>query len=331
MSSAADDRTKADERLAMLAALVNGDVPLAYRIAVELLAHGVPFDDIVIEVLSPVQAELGRRWATGDLGIADEHAASAAVDDLLVRLGATTESPSGPGVVVASVEHDAHALGGRVVSSALALAGYRVMFLGASLPAADLADFLDMQRPFALALSCSIPTALVGAARSVAAAHELAIPVLGGGRALPTVRRATRLGFDALAVVPGDAVNILRIWEESPPQDLASAPTSIPERGAFASRGHALVAASMPASTVGDAAPALADELQRVLQVVESALLVEEPALIEEHVRWLRETGPAHGFERAVVDATLDALAEAMNGNLQRAGSALRAALQDTM
>ena len=299
MSTEAAHRAKDDERLAMLAALVNGDVPLAYRIAVELLAHGVPFDDIVIDVLSPVQAELGRRWATGDLGVADEHAASAAVDDLLVRLGATAESPSGPAVVVASAEHDAHALGGRVVSSALALAGYRVMFLGASVPAADLADFLDMQQPFALALSCSIPTALVGAARSIAAAHELAIPVVGGGRALPTRRRATRLGFDALALVPGDAVTILRTWEESRPSDLVPAPAPIPEHGAFASRGHALVAAAMPASTVGDTAPALADELQRVLQVVESALLVDELALIEEHVQWLRDTGPAHGFERS--------------------------------
>ena len=44
------------------------------------------------DVLSPVQTELGRRWAAGDLGIADEHAASAAIEDLLVRLGATAES-----------------------------------------------------------------------------------------------------------------------------------------------------------------------------------------------------------------------------------------------
>ena len=93
MSTEAANRARDDERLAMLAALVNGDVPLAYRIAMELLAYGVPFDDIVIDVLSPVQEELGRRWATGDLGIADEHAASAAVDDLLVRLGATAGDP----------------------------------------------------------------------------------------------------------------------------------------------------------------------------------------------------------------------------------------------
>lgn len=323
------DRSEADdERLAMLAALVSGDVPLAYRLAVELLAQGVPFDEIVIEVLAPVQAELGRRWAAGDLGVADEHAASAAVEDLLVRLGATAESPQGPAVVVASAEHDAHALGGRVVASALALDGYRVMFLGASVPAAHLGDFLEMQQPLALALSCSMPTALVGVARSVEVAHDLGIPVVGGGRALPTTDRATRLGFDALARVPGDAVRILRTWTLSPPTHLAVAPDPIPEHAVLVHRSHALVAAAIEASTNGDTtAPALGEELQRVLQVVESSLLVEDANLIDEHVQWLLDTGPAHGFERAHVDAALAALADAMNGELQRAGTALRAAL----
>ena len=323
------DRPEADdERLAMLAALVSGDVPLAYRLAVELLAQGVPFDEIVIEVLAPVQADLGRRWAAGDLGIADEHAASAAIEDLLVRLGATAESPQGPAVVVASAEHDAHALGGRVVASALALDGYRVMYLGASVPAAHLGDFLEMQQPLALALSCSIPTALVGVARSVAVAHDVEIPVVGGSRALPTADRATRLGLDALAHIPGDAVQILRSWALSPPTHLAVAPGPIPEHATLVSRSHALIAAAIDASANGDtAAPVLGEELQRVLQVVESALLAEEADLIDEHVQWLLDTGPAHGLERAHVNAALAALADAMNGELQRVGTALQTAL----
>jgi methanogenic corrinoid protein MtbC1 len=329
MSIEPDDRARDSEQLAMLAALVDGDVPLAYRIAIELLAHGVPFDDIVTNVLTPVQTELGRRWVAGDLGVADEHAASAAVDDLLVRLGATAESPSGPAVVVASAEHDAHALGGRVVASTLALEGYRVMFLGGSVPAVDLADFLDVQRPFALALSCSVASALVGVARSIDASHELGIPVVGGGRALPTAERASRVGLDALARVPSDAVTILRAWEVSPPR-LNTAPEPIPEHVAFAARSHALVAAATATTATtgaGDATRALADEIHRVLKVVESALLVEEPALITQHVAWLRETGVAHGFSRTSIDQALAALAEAMDGDLQRAGAALHDAL----
>jgi methanogenic corrinoid protein MtbC1 len=328
MSVESDRRAKDDERFAMLAALVNGDVRLAYRLAVELLAQGVPFDDIAVDVLAPVQAELGRRWAAGDLGVADEHAASAAVDELLVRLGATTEAPRGPAVVVASAENDAHALGGRVVASALALEGFRVMFLGASVPAADLGDFLDLQRPLALALSCSMPTAFVAAARSVAAAHDLGIPVLGGGRGLASHDRATRLGLDALARLPGDAVRILRAWEVARPDRLAASPDPIPECAAFARRSHALVSAVIGAGTTGDGATlAIADELHRLLQIVEGALLLREPGVLDEHVRWLRDTGPSHGFPLTDIDAALAALADAMNGDLQRAGAALRSSL----
>lgn len=328
MSIESDHPGRNDERVAMLAALVNGDVPLAYRLALELLGCGMPFDDIVIDVLAPVQTEVGRRWAEGDLGVADEHASSAAVEDLLVRLGAIAEGPTGPAVVIVSPEHDAHALGGRVVASALALEGFRVLFLGASVPAAHLGDFLEMQQPLALALSCSLSTALIGAARSVGVAHDLGIPVVGGGRALPTADRASRLGIDALAHVPGDAVRTLRSWELSPPDRLAVAPGPVAEHAALVRLNHALVGGAIDA--IGNArstTPGLVEELQRVLQVLESSLLLQEPVLVAEHVQWLRATGPVHGFARADIDMALAALADAMDGDLQRVGSALRTGL----
>ena len=139
----------------------------------------------------------------------------------------------------------------------------------------------------------------------------------------------TRLGLDALAHVPSDAVQILRSWALSPPTHLAVAPGPIPEHAAFAHRSHALIAAAIEASTNGGThrARPRGRSCDRVLQVVESALLVEETDLIDEHVQWLLDTGPAHGFERGYVNAALAALADAMNGELQRAGNALRAAL----
>jgi methanogenic corrinoid protein MtbC1 len=329
MSFESDGAATDDERVAMLAALVNGDVNLAYRIATDLLAQGVPFAVIVGDVLTPVQTELGRRWAAGDLGVAYEHAASAAVDDLLVRLGATAETPPGPTVVVASAEHDAHALGGRVVASALALEGFRVLFLGARVPADDLGDFLELQDPLALALSCSIPAVLAGAARSVEAAHGLGLPVVGGGRALATDERARRLGVDAFARDPAEAVAILRAWHTSPPEGLAAVPPAIPEHATFTARSHAFVGAAIDASANGSGSElVLTEELNRVLQVVESALLVEEPELVAQHVHWLRDTGPSHGFALARIDAALTALANAMDADIPRAGRALRDALE---
>src|SRR5690349_20330707 len=67
------------ERLALLSALVDDDASFAFRIAAKLLVEGVSFEQLMTDVVAPVQHELGRRWAMNDLGIADEHAASAAV------------------------------------------------------------------------------------------------------------------------------------------------------------------------------------------------------------------------------------------------------------
>ena len=161
MSADADKTALSDERLAMLAALVNGDVSLAYRLATELLAHGVGFDEIVGDVFGPVQTELGARpWAAGDIVVADEHAASAAVEDLIIRLGATVEAPTGPAVVVAAAERDTHALGARWFASLLSLDGFRVLFLGASVPAEDLRDYLEAQQPLGSLSSRSIGAAI---------------------------------------------------------------------------------------------------------------------------------------------------------------------------
>ena len=66
MSSEFSRGTNGDERLGMLAALVNGDVALAYRLATELLAHGVPFAHVVgVPVVGGGRAfaEGGRRRA----------------------------------------------------------------------------------------------------------------------------------------------------------------------------------------------------------------------------------------------------------------------------
>jgi hypothetical protein len=158
-------------------------------------------------------------------------------------------------------------------------------------------------------------------------AHELAIPVVGGGRALGSGSRAARLGFDAFARVPADVAEILRTWQSGAPE-LATAPPAIPEHDALHTHGRTLVAAAL-ATTEGPAlpSPALFDELQRVVLAVEAALLVAEPSLIDDHVGWLRETGPRHGLPLGMIDAALVALADQMNEGLERPGRTLRAAL----
>lgn len=326
MSADADGTALSNERLSMLAALVSGDVSLAYRLAIELLAHGVGFNEIVGDVFGPVQTVLGERWAAGDIVVADEHAASAAVEDLIIRLGATVEAPTGPAVVVAAAERDTHALGARVVASALSLDGFRVLFLGASVPAEDLGEYLEVHQPLALALSCSIGAALSGARRSIAAAHEVEVPVVCGGRAL-SESRARALGADAFARSPQDAIDRLRTWSLAP-VPLAPGPPPAPEQRSLEDRGHRLIATALETVPNGEAAKSrLGEELVRLLYAIDGALVLDDHEIVAEHVAWLRTTGPAHGLAPRSLDVALQALAIGMDGDLARAGDVLRSAL----
>ena len=80
-----DPRRTGPIRLALMSALVDGDLPAAYSLTLRLLDDGTPFETIVERVLAPIQTDLGRRWADGDISIADEHAATAVVEDQIGR------------------------------------------------------------------------------------------------------------------------------------------------------------------------------------------------------------------------------------------------------
>ena len=65
-----------------------------------------------------------------------------------------------------------------------------------------------------------------------------------------------------------------------------------------------------------------------MLQVIEGALLLDAHQLVAGQVRWLRETGPRHGLHRRELDAALNALADELHEQLERAERTLRVALR---
>jgi hypothetical protein len=323
-------------RLALRSALVDGDVTTAYRICLRLLDEGTPFDSIVQGVLMPIQIDLGRRWAAGDISIADEHAATAVVEELLMLLAGGLEGGDGREVVVVCPEGDDHSLPGRIVSMSMGLAGLRTRFLGASLPARDLADFLESQRPFAVALSCSVPSALVGASRSVAAAHGHGVPVVVGGRAFgadPT--RALRIGADAWAVDVESAVDTIGRWPNGGPA-LAQPVRAIPEvvdllaseRTLLVANALAAVIDAVPAVTaVTDGIDRTAVELASLIDVAAAAILLDDPSVIGEQREWAVQLFTSHGLPAETIDHALTALATAADGRgFPEAAALLRAA-----
>jgi methanogenic corrinoid protein MtbC1 len=312
-------------RTMLLAALIDGDLGVAYEIATGLLEEGVPFEVLVTDVIGPVQTEIGRRWAEGDLTIADEHASTAATESLVALLAGTLAPADGPTVVIACPENDTHSLPGRVIAAALAVRGFRAMFLGASLPASDLGEFLEHQQPMALALSVSMGSALYRATHSIATAHAHRVPVIVGGQAMGLDdRRARAIGADAFAANATEAAELLDHWIVLPPEQLAPSAREHPENVIIEQVGPRLVATALEALVAtGVTASRLADELARVLRVVQGALTLEDPGLLAEHLDALRAADRAHGLDPAVVDTFVAGLADAMDDQLAGARALL--------
>ncbi|CAN5181720.1 cobalamin B12-binding domain-containing protein [soil metagenome] len=178
----------------------------ASDVVLELLDEGTPVERITTEVLAPAQVRVGQLWEQGRWSVSDEHAATAVTETALSALAAAaSRRPAGPGrhVVVACAEGEWHTLPARMAATVGAADGLRVTFLGPSVPADHLGRRLAAGDVDLLALSCTLPPNLLGAASCVRAAHDAGVPVLAGGRAFgDTPRRAHAIGADGWAASP---------------------------------------------------------------------------------------------------------------------------------
>ena len=117
------------------------------------LGGGALVDDVVARFLHRV----GERWHEGTLSPAHEHLASATVRRVLAWVAETYEGgdpPSrAPWLVVATPAGELHEFGAMLVAAAAAEEGWRVVYLGASLPASHVAAAAEQVGARAVALS----------------------------------------------------------------------------------------------------------------------------------------------------------------------------------
>jgi methanogenic corrinoid protein MtbC1 len=91
-------------------------------------------------VVAPMLRRVGHEWHAGRLTIAQEHLASAAVHDILVETMRSLARGNGAArVVVATPSGERHAIGAALAGAAAAADGWDVIYLGADLPAGEIA------------------------------------------------------------------------------------------------------------------------------------------------------------------------------------------------
>ncbi len=98
--------------------------------------------ELIEGVVVPLMNEVGQSWADGQLTVAQEHAATAVVRAMLTEaVGRMEDEPSGGAhVLVATPAGQHHDVGALLVATTAAAMGCRITFLGADLPADDIAD-----------------------------------------------------------------------------------------------------------------------------------------------------------------------------------------------
>ncbi len=172
-------------RADVLQAVTDLDTPrLQSLLDQSLLSLGVPA--FVDGLAAPVLQEIGERWSRGQLSVAHEHLATAAVRRVLGWALRTFEvSTVAPGIVVATPPRQVHELGALLVAVTAAAEGWGVSYLGADLPVADILSAARQTRARVVALSVLHPTNDPSLLHDVAGLRQALAPdvvlVVGGG------------------------------------------------------------------------------------------------------------------------------------------------------
>lgn len=306
-----------EARLAITAAALSGDSGGLYHIVSGLLGEEVSFETVLFDLLIPTEREVGHRWQTGDYLVSDEHAATAAIETVIsVLAGAFDRPEDATRVVVAAAEGDNHSLPGRAVNAYLLSLGYRTTFLGASVLSSDLRDYLLLEQPDAVVLSCAMTTYLLGARHGIRESHDAGVPVLVGGQGFgPEGVWANALGADAWVPEPRQVPKTLETWQPDPSRAEAVAQNPSPDLLDLVSRRAVVIgrAQELFEERVGQQRDfRLAETLYLLLGAVESSLLVQNPTVAATHLHWQAVTLDAHGWDvsDALVDSMIAALGE---------------------
>lgn len=116
--------------------------------------------EVFIEkLLNPLLTLIGERWRTGELRPVHEHMASAIVRSLTYILRNNTPcAPNAPKMIVTTPINQLHELGALLAGIIAELKGWKVTYLGANLPAEEIAAAVKFTGAMAVTISISYRT-----------------------------------------------------------------------------------------------------------------------------------------------------------------------------
>ncbi|UCC84196.1 MAG: MerR family transcriptional regulator [Gemmatimonadota bacterium] len=140
-----------------LAAVREMDAPRLEAI-LSRAAVAVGASQLIDHVITPLMIEIGALWSEDELTPGHERLATAVVRRTLDSIRVAVQHADGPSLVVATPAGQHHEIGALLAAAAAAASGWRVVYLGAELPAPSIATAVDMTGARAVALSIIFPT-----------------------------------------------------------------------------------------------------------------------------------------------------------------------------
>jgi methanogenic corrinoid protein MtbC1 len=140
-------------RVACLAAAERMDGDGVYATLMRAVVSLRP-SEFLDDVLAPVLHEVGERWHAGRLGPSHEHVVSGAARRVLGwLLDAYETAPGAPLLVATTASGEQHEFGAMMVSALALEEGWRVEYMGASLPPEEIVLAAEVLKASAIALS----------------------------------------------------------------------------------------------------------------------------------------------------------------------------------
>jgi diguanylate cyclase (GGDEF)-like protein len=137
-------------------------------------------------VIAPAMWRIGELWEQGAISVADEHLATALTHQTMAGVyGPSLGHKVMPGrILMAAVEGEQHALGLRMATDVVELAGYETIYLGADVPTDDLLQAVAARSPDLVGLSATMPSSVQTLDRAITEIQRVnpSLIVLIGGQ-----------------------------------------------------------------------------------------------------------------------------------------------------
>lgn len=121
--------------------------------ALDRLFGAFTIETVLRDVVIPYLSELGERWASGEVSVAQEHFASNVLRGRLLSLARGWDGGDGPRALLACAPGELHDLGLIAFGLALRRRGWRITFLGPDTPTDTLVDTAQRLEPALVVVS----------------------------------------------------------------------------------------------------------------------------------------------------------------------------------